>query len=326
MRKRITAAILLAVLMTAAAVLPAGCGSVQPGTPDETPSKTPSEIPFDNSEYVPGIHEAYGVSYAVPDTDWIYMFNAEQLGTGDEFIDMEISCGEAENGLEALWKASCNKEYSGSRSIDGRECYWYDISSVDGWSKHLLIPQSDENKYIEIKSDFIESPDKEKADAFYEEILNGIEFTGFKGYKACKEYLAAGGVVIPAAGMKPVQFFYGLMDESETDGMVSAQIDFDEENYEKGPEQTFAEMSWEDVKLMGDGRIEIDGIEGKWYTYLDELDDSMPYMSHVVMIPNDETQTLMKIDYDFDAAVEDVSIYDERVTELDRQIHVSTNN
>ena len=322
MRKRNTAAVLLVVMITATAVFLAGCGSGQPGTPDDTPSDTTSET----GEYVPGIHEAYGISYAVPDTNWIYMFNAEQLGTGDEFIDMEIACGEAENGLEAVWKAARKEEYSGSRSVDGRECYWYDINSSDGWSKYLLIPQSEENKYIEIRSDFIETADKEKADAFYEEILNGIKFTDYKGYKACKEYIEAGGVRIPSYGMKPVQFFYGLMDDAETDGMVSAQIDFDEESYEKGPEQTFAEMSWEDVRLIGDGKIEIDGIEGKWYTWLDELPDSMPYMSHVIMIPNDETQTLMNIDYDFNADVGDVSIYDDRIKELDSQIHVAGKN
>ena len=36
-----------------------------------------------------------------------------------------------------------------------------------------------------------------------------MKFTGEEGYKACSDYLLVGGVRIPAAGMKPVQFFYG---------------------------------------------------------------------------------------------------------------------
>ena len=227
MRKRNRAAILFIVLMTAALLL-AGCKSEPSGKKDDG-----------NSTYEPGIHEAYGVSYAVPDTDWIYMFNAEQLGSGDEFIDMEISGGKAEKGLEEVWKSERTKDNSGSETIDGRECYWYDINDGDMWSKTLLIPQSDENKYIKINSEFIEAEDKEKADAFYEDILKGIEFTDDKGCKAGSDYITVGGVRIPSAGMKPVQFFYGLMDLDATDGLASVQIDFNEENYEKGPEKTF---------------------------------------------------------------------------------------
>ena len=245
MRKRNRAAILFIVLMTAALLL-AGCKSEPSGKKDDG-----------NSTYEPGIHEAYGVSYAVPDTDWIYMFNAEQLGSGDEFIDMEISGGKAEKGLEEVWKSERTKDNSGSETIDGRECYWYDINDGDMWSKTLLIPQSDENKYIKINSEFIEAEDKEKADAFYEDILKGIE-----------------------------------LDWIET--------------------QT----------LLDNGTIEIDGTKGVWYTWIDDIPDALPYISHVILLPNDETQTLMQIDYDFDGTVDDKSRYDDRMKEFDAQISV----
>lgn len=311
MRKRNRAAILFIVLMTAALLL-AGCKSEPSGKKDDG-----------NSTYEPGIHEAYGVSYAVPDTDWIYMFNAEQLGSGDEFIDMEISGGKAEKGLEEVWKSARTKDNSGSETIDGRECYWYDINDGDMWSKTLLIPQSDENKYIKINSEFIEAEDKEKADAFYEDILKGIEFTDDKGCKAGSDYITVGGVRIPSAGMKPVQFFYGLMDLDATDGLASVQIDFNEENYEKGPEKTFSELDWiETQTLLDNGTIEIDGTKGVWYTWIDDIPDALPYISHVILLPNDETQTLMQIDYDFDGTVDDKSRYDDRMKEFDAQISV----
>jgi hypothetical protein len=60
--------------------------------------------------------------------------------------------------------------------------------------------------------------------------------------------------------MKPVQFFYGLMDLDATDGLASVQIDFNEENYEKGPEKTFSELDWiETQTLLDNGTIEVDG-------------------------------------------------------------------
>ena len=257
MRKRNRTAILFIVLMTAALLL-AGCKSEPSGKKDDG-----------NSTYEPGIHEAYGVSYAVPDTDWIYMFNAEQLGSGDEFIDMEISGGKAEKGLEEVWKSERTKDNSGSETIDGRECYWYDIN------------------------------------------------------KAGSDYITVGGVRIPSAGMKPVQFFYGLMDLDATDGLASVQIDFNEENYEKGPEKTFSELDWiETQTLLDNGTIEIDGTKGVWYTWIDDIPDALPYISHVILLPNDETQTLMQIDYDFDGTVDDKSRYDDRMKEFDAQISV----
>ena len=56
------------------------------------------------------------------------------------------------------------------------------------------------------------------------------------------------------------------VEAEDSDGMASVQVDFDEENYEKGAEKTFAEMKWTDLELLGDGPFEADGIEGKWYT------------------------------------------------------------
>lgn len=320
MRKRNKTAIIFIAIMTAAAVFLSGCNSAAPEEQNNSPQENDNN---DAYVYVPGIHEAYGISYAVPDTEWIYMFNAEQFGSGDELIDMEITGKEADDSLEAVWKEEGATEDSGSETIDGRECYWYNSVEDDSLTKVLLIPQSDDKKYIEIRSDFIDIRDKEKADAFFTELLEGMKFTGEEGYKACSDYLLVGGVRIPAAGMKPVQFFYGEMDveAEDSDGMASVQVDFDEENYEKGAEKTFAEMKWTDLDLLGDGPFEADGIEGKWYTCRDSLPDSMTYMTHAVMIPNDETKTLMRIEYNFNADVDDISIYDDRITELDGQIH-----
>ena len=227
MRKRNKTAIIFIAIMTAAAVFLSGCNSAAPEEQNNSPQENDNN---DAYVYVPGIHEAYGISYAVPDTEWIYMFNAEQFGSGDELIDMEITGKEADDSLEAVWKEEGATEDSGSETIDGRECYWYNSVEDDSLTKVLLIPQSDDKKYIEIRSDFIDIRDKEKADAFFTELLEGMKFTGEEGYKACSDYLLVGGVRIPAAGMKPVQFFYGEMDveAEDSDGMASVQVDFDE--------------------------------------------------------------------------------------------------
>ena len=312
MKKRNIISILLIGMMILSAFL-AGCSPEQPEDEDDVQSE-------DNYSYVPGMHEVYGVSFEVPESEWIYMFNADQLGTGDEFIDLEISDGEAENGLEAVWKGARTEE-SGSKTIDGKECYWYGGSEDGDWSKVLLIPQSDDKKYIEIRSDFIQ--DKKSADAFFEELLEGIEFTDDKSNRISKDYIQVGGARIPAAGLNPAQFFYGTMDLEATDGMASVQIDFDSENYEKGAEQAFAEIGWEDLELLNDGPFENDGIKGKWYTCRDMFEeDSMSYMEHVIMIPNDETKTIVSIDYSFDGEVDDLSRYDDRIKELDGKISV----
>ena len=327
MRKRNAAAVLFIILMTAALCL-AGCGPEQPADQGN-----------DEKASSPAAHEAYGVSYVVPDTDWTYMFNAEQLGSGDEWVDLEISGKKAEEGLKEYWKNACKMDElggeeselkdSGSKKVDGRECYWYDRYSDESegmsyWSKVLLIPQNGENRFIEIRSDFIESADKDKADAFFDELLDSVEFTDDESFVISKEYLAAGGAKFSAKGLKPAQFFYGLADVEITDGLVSMQADFDEEGYAKGPEQAFADMDWEDSSMLkGDGTIEIDGVQCKWYAWVDSLPDSMTYMSYVVMVPVDDLKTIMSITYDFDAEKEGVDDHEKQIERIKEQIHIT---
>ena len=294
MRKRNPAAVLMIALMIAAAFL-TGCGAGQDAAQTE-----------ENNASAAGGHEAYGISYEVPETDWIYMFNAGQLGTGEEWIDIEISGHEG--------RPSPPKD-SYKQTVDGRECCIYG----DDGGRTLLIPQADGNRYIEIRNDFVDDPDK--TDAFFKELIEGSEYTDDEGYIACKEYISVGGVRIPARGLRPAQFFYGLMDEEVTDGLVSVQIDFHDDAYSMGVEKLFDETGLEGSDLLlDDGPIRIGDADGKWYTYIDSLAGSMTYMSHVIMIPVDELQTIMCISYDFDAEGDDLSRYEERIKELDGQI------
>ena len=334
MRKRNTAALLFVILLTAAVCL-AGCGREQPA---EQPADQPAEQ-GNNEKASSSAHEAYGVSYVVPDTDWDYMFNADQLGSGEEWADLEISGKSAEEGLKEYWEKACKMDDpddedsvlkdSGSKEVDGRECYWYDRYSDDSegmsyWIKVILIPQSDDNRFIEIRSDFIESEDKEKADSFFDELLNHVEFTDDESFMISDEYIAAGGVKLSAKGLKPGQLFYGLTNEEDTDGLVSMHVDFDEDGYAEGPEQAFVDMDWEENSMLkGDGKIEIDGVQCKWYAYVDSMPDSMTYMSYVVMIPHDDLKTIMSIAYDFDADKKGADDLEEHINKIKEQIHIT---
>lgn len=312
MRKHNTTALLLIAIMIVVSVL-AGCSAGQDTAQEEDIKITT----------VPGDHVAYGIKYSVPETHWSYMFNAEQLGNGDEWIDLEISDGGYE--LPEL------KE-SDKITINGRDCYLHDEpAGTTFWDKSLIIPQSVENKYIEVSADFIEKGDMKKTDKFFKSLMDGLEFTEDKGYVVCKDYISVGGVRIPAKGLKPSQFFYGLMDLDATDGMVSMQIDFDDEGYAKGVEQAFAdtESDEEDEEddgstLLDSGTLEIDGVKGKWCRWLDSMPDSMTYLTHAIMVPNDDMQTIMRFGYDFNGDVDDLSQYDDQIKELQEQIRVMT--
>ena len=302
MRKRKAAAVILIVIMFSVCL--AGCSAEQ------------------ENASAPGGHVAYGISYEVPETDWVYMFNSDRLGNGDEWIDLEISgCDGKPYVPEGARKAN----------ISGRECYLCESRGMPGegtsyWSKVLLIPYADGDKYIEIRDDFIEEQAKAEADAFFEDVLNGLEFTGDEGYIVSKDYISVGGVRIPAKGLRPCQFFYGLMDEENAGGMISLQIDFDDKGYKKGLEETFFKIVKDNAELLlGDGAIKTCCTDNKWYTILDGMPggDEMTYLSHVVMIPVDELQTIMRIEYDFDGEVEDLGQYNERIKELDGQIHAA---
>lgn len=327
MLKRNTAAVLFIIIMTAAACL-AGCGSGQPANQGN-----------DQEAAWQDVHEAYGVSYVVPETEWSYMFDAEQLGSGEEWVDLDISGRKTEEGLKEYWNKARQMDIesgedsvlkdSGIETIDGRKCYWYDRYSggpeeMPYWSKVLLIPQAGGNKFIEIRSDFIEEADKDKADAFFDELLKSVEFTDDGSFAIDSEHISAGGVKFSAQGLETSQLFYGLMYEGNTDGLVSMQVDFDYEDYAKGPEQAFADMDWEDDStLKNDGTVGIGGVPCKWYAWTDSLPDSMTYMSYVVMIPNDELEAIMCITYDFDAEKEGVDNSEEMLKKLVEQIHIA---
>ncbi len=77
--------------------------------------------------------------------------------------------------------------------------------------------------------------------------------------------------------------------------------------------------------LWDDGSMEIDGVKCKWYTLLENTPDSdeLFYMSHFIMIPKDDLQTMMYIEYDFNGGAEDISQYDNLIKELDGCIHIS---
>ena len=333
MMRNILAPILFAAVMITAAVCLAGCGGQESALQGVDKESIPAEG-----------HEIYGVRYAVPETQWTYMFNADQLGDGEELIDLDISGGEAEEGLEAYWKEVREaEEYhedhyvlkdSGKKTIDGRDCFWYDkyddghaeedMETMPYWRKTLLIPQTDGNKYVKISSDFIMETDKKKADKLYKELLNGIEFADSKAYIVNEDYICLGGTCIPAKGLQPTQLFYGLMDLEETGGLVSAQIGFSSENHQQDVEKIFEGMDWDkDSPLQDDGTMKIDGVKVKWYTWLDRLPDSMTYLSYNMMIPLDGGKQIVSITYDFNGDVDDLSQYDDQIKELAEQVHIT---
>ena len=293
MKKKLAALSFAAVMLTAAIAL-TGCGGQETAPQGVDKESIPAEG-----------HEIYGVSYAVPETQWTYMFNADQLGDGEELIDLDISGGEAEEGLEAYWK-----------EVREAEEYHED---------HYVL--KDSGKYVKISSDFIMEEDKKSADKLFKEVLNGIEFVDSKAYIVNEDYICLGGACIPAKGLQPTQLFYGLMDLEETGGLVSAQISFSSEGYQQDVEKVFEGMDWdEDDPPQDDGTLEIDGVKVKWYTWLDRLPDSMTYLSYNMMIPLDDTKQIVSITYDFNGDVDDLSQYDDQIKELTEQVHITKSN
>ena len=339
MKRKLTI-MLYAVTVLSAVIALAGCSAQESAQETALKGVDKESIPAEG-------HEIYGVSYAVPETQWTYMFNADQLGDGEELIDLDISGGEAEEGVEAYWKEVREaEEYhedhyvlkdSGKETIDGRDCFWYDkyddghaqadLETMPYWRKTLLIPQSEGNKYVKISSDFIQEEDKKKADKLFKELLNGIEFADSKAYIVNEDYICLGGACIPAKGLQPTQLFYGLMDLEETGGLVSAQIGFSSEKHQQDVEKIFEGMDWdEDSPLQDDGTLEIDGVKVKWYTWLDRLPDSMTYLSYNMMIPLDDGKQIVSITYDFNGDVDDLSQYDDQIKELTEQVHITKAN
>ena len=198
------------------------------------------------------------------------------------------------------------------------------------WKKALFLPQADENKYIVIRSDFIEEQDKATADELFEKLINGIVFTEDKGYFLNNDYVSAGGVWIPLEGIQPVQLFYGLMDESETGGFVSGQVSFDQEDYSKDLEQLISENESDDEadgnSLRDKGDFELGDTKGKWYTVIDALPDSMPYLTLVVLIPNEDAKAIISFSYDFNGGVDNLDQYQDRMEELKSHIHLTETN
>ena len=204
MRRQNRIAYLAAAVMIAAISL-AGCGSQQDIQQDaqQRVQAIADGLPSD-----PDHHEAYGISYEMPQAHWTYMFNTDLLGTGDEYIDMDIESIESEKSLKGYWKEERESgglpeseleedQYvlkdSGKISVGDRDCYWYDATTGGGevmlfWKKALFLPQADENKYIVIRSDFIEEQDKATADELFEKLINGIVFTEDKGYFLNNDY------------------------------------------------------------------------------------------------------------------------------------------
>ena len=313
----------------------AGCSGIGSGAGSGGQDATQEE--YVKRASAPGTHDIYGITFPVQDTYWSYMFNAGQLGSGEEWIDFEINCWLEDPDLPAEYETI---------ERDGREFYYCEILEDTGgdipmWSYVIIIPQPDEGKYIEIRSDFIEKKYKKKAKKFYESLVDGIRFTDDEGHVIRTDFISVDGIRIPADGLRPSQFFFRIMDVETMDGVVSIQIDFNDEAYEAGIGQTLAELKakaegksevedYEDEDygspVTDCGPLEIDGVECGWYTRVDdwspEESDMMPYLTHVIMVPIDELQTTAYFEYDFYADEEDLSIYDDCIRELDTQIHI----
>ena len=312
MRKHNRAALLLMVLMIAESVFLAGCGS------GSDTSMKDIAIP----DYEPGSHVIYGVNYPAQADYWMYSFNAEQLGDGEEWIDFDITCWQGESpGIPYDYE---------TKEVDGKEAYYYSYKEETGgevplWSEVIMIPL--DGKYIEIRSDFIEKNEKKKAEKFFKKLFDEMTFIDYEGHVVCADYLILDGLCIPAEGLKPSQFFIYTEDMEIAPDCNSLQIDFSEDAYEKGIGNVIEEFKKdkEDPILDGD-TLEIDGVEAGWYTRADdwsaEESDMMPYLTHVIMVPADEVQSVAFLEYNFNGDIEDFSIYDEQIKALDENIHI----
>jgi hypothetical protein len=307
----------------------------------------------------------YGYSSDDPadgsDCDWSYSFTVDQLGTGDENNELQIRSKHTKRSLEAVWQEAAftsftealeayddgetyskqeefEKTSSGKISIGDKECYWYNTYDGSDCFEHicmtLLIPQAEENKYIVIEhnvglGDTEKKENKEKADTFFKELLNGLRFTDSLDHVIRKDYITIGGVQIPAEGMHPRRFDYATLETSATGNTEYTQVVFLAGNEAKETEQLYNDMAWDETGgLLDDGTIDIDGVTGKWYTTLTTgtgaPEDQEPEglcMGHDILIPVDEMQTTMDIEYVFDGSVKDRSRYDKLIKQLDAQLH-----
>lgn len=281
----------------------AGCGTGEDAAQEEY-VKRASE---------PGMHEIYGISFPVQATYWAYMFEAEELGSGDEWIRLDINFWPEEPVLLPSIE---------TKEMDGREIYLYDIG--DGFG--IMIPSADGKSYIEIRTDFVELPDRDKTEQFYRDLLDGIIVTEDEGNVVRTDYISVDGIRIPAEGLRPDSFAYGIADTEDPADYIDLQIYFSDEDYTKGTEQILAELgSNEDSSLAGSGPFENGGIKGGWYNWANEWFpedcDSLPYYTHNILVPVDELRTMVTFGYSFDADVDDLSIYDAKIKALDEQIH-----
>lgn len=270
----------------------------------------------------PGMHEIYGISYPVRETYWMYSFNAEQLGSGEEWIDLGINCWPEEPELPS----KCE-----TKEMNGRTIYMYNVREETGgevpmWTYCIVIPFNDEEKYIEIRADFVQKKDRKKTDKFYKSLMDGIAVTEDEGNVVRTDYISVDGIRIPAEGLRPSQFAYGVGGTEDPTDVISLQIDFSDEDYKKGMDQIFADLGADgDGSIVGSGPFETGGVKGSWYNWAEEWgpdgSDMMPYYTHNILVPVDELQTMAIFGYSFNGYVDDLSIYDAKIKELDGQIH-----
>ena len=291
---------LIGVLMM---LLLAGCGAGEDVAQEEY-VKRASE---------PGMHEIYGISFPVQSTYWSYMFDAEELGSGEDWAGLDINYWPEEPALPGA------KE---TKEMNGREIRL--IDNGDGFQ--IMIPSVDGKSYTEIRTDFVERNDREKTEKFYRDLMDGIIITEDEGNVVRTDYISVDGIRIPAKGLRPIQFAYGIEDTEETAELLDLQIDFSDEDYKKGTEQILAELGAnDDIWMMGSGPFDNGGIKGVWYNKGDEWYpedcDSLPYYTHYILVPVDELQTMATFEYGYDGDVDDFSIYDAKIKELDEKIH-----
>ena len=272
--------------------------------------------------------------FAVPDSDWsdstdhTYTFLTDRGGNYDENISLEFCEGYTEKSLESYWQWARENDYiafgseeligklmdSGKTTVDGRDCYWYDIlqsddSDTDMWFKVMLIPQSDANRYLEIRADFIYEQDKKDADQLFQELLDGMTFTDSDRYEINESTVTIGETCVPANGFSEPKISY-YVDVEEPEAIALITLDDNGKEYCSGfePEDT--------------GTLTIDGIETDWENTVQRTPEGATLVNYSLLIPCEDGDVVYHLDYAFDGEGKSSSDYEDLIQKLTEQIHI----